>query len=748
MPDAVRHFYDFDRFQIDVAERVLLSDGEIIPLTQKSFDVLLALVERHGQIVEKEELLRQVWPDTFVEEGNLSQNIYTLRKVLGQTLAGQEFIKTVPKRGYRFVPNVREQQVREAALSAEDSFAEQKFPDVDSDHNSSVELSSVREISEVIPQPASPNNQPASWISRHKKLAAVLATTLLIGSLSGLLWLANSLQGSLFSTNSAGRMVITNLTTTGNLACAAISADGKYVAYGLIDSPQRGSLWLTQIATLANRQVVPPTEIQYHALTFSRDGQFIYFVTRETNLPRMLYQVSVLGGPPKKLLEKVDSAVSFSPDGTQFVFRRVINERRETALFIANADGSGEQEITSKRIPENLGDPSWSPDGKLIACSAGNHNGQADMYAVSVRVEDGSLKPMMAKRWRWIGQMDWLADSSGLMMVAGEHTSSPYQVWRLNSQNGEAIPITNDSNFYNRLSLAADSGILVALQRRQVTNVWMIPRDAAGNARQITFGAGGYRGPVSWMPDGRLLYDSEAANSPAISTMNPDGSLQTPVASELVRRSYVGQPVVSPDGRYIVFTSDFKGPKNIWRMDLDGSNPIQLTAGEGEDSPSCTPDGRWVVYTKLEHKGVDRPTLWRVSMDGGQPTQLTTDFTDSAAVSADGKQIACLYSVPNQSWQLAIYPVEGGPPIQVFPQQIQSAFAVRWTPDGRGLTYAENPIGPARLWIQPVEGGEPKLLAEFASDRIFGFDWSRDGTQLACVRGIWATNTVLIKGFN
>lgn len=102
MSPQTKRFYEFDRFRIDVSERVLKRDGEIVPLTQKAFEVLLVLVERRGGVVSKEELLEKVWPDTFVEESNLAQNIYTLRKALGQAPNGEGYIATVPRRGYRF----------------------------------------------------------------------------------------------------------------------------------------------------------------------------------------------------------------------------------------------------------------------------------------------------------------------------------------------------------------------------------------------------------------------------------------------------------------------------------------------------------------------------------------------------------------------------------------------------------------------------------------------------------------------
>src|SRR5262249_7667518 len=103
-----RHIYEFGPFRLDAAEHLLLRDGEAIPLTPKAFDLLLALVERNGHLVEKDELLKKVWPDTFVEEANLASNISQLRKALGDGENGHRYIETAPKRGYRFVAIVRE----------------------------------------------------------------------------------------------------------------------------------------------------------------------------------------------------------------------------------------------------------------------------------------------------------------------------------------------------------------------------------------------------------------------------------------------------------------------------------------------------------------------------------------------------------------------------------------------------------------------------------------------------------------
>jgi len=102
------HTYDFGRFRLKPAERVLLREGEPVPLTPKVFDILITLVEKSGQVVEKDDLMKRVWPTTFVEEGNLTQNVSLLRKALGETPGGTQFIETVPRRGYRFVAKINE----------------------------------------------------------------------------------------------------------------------------------------------------------------------------------------------------------------------------------------------------------------------------------------------------------------------------------------------------------------------------------------------------------------------------------------------------------------------------------------------------------------------------------------------------------------------------------------------------------------------------------------------------------------
>ncbi len=144
--------------------------------------------------------------------------------------------------------------------------------------------------------------------------------------------------------------------------------------------------------------------------------------------PYSLYRVSSLGGPSKKLLDRVETAISFSPDGDRFVFQRSMNERRESALVIANADGSGEKEIAAIKYPEGFVAPAWSPDGKVIASAAGQDAGGKRMYVAAVSVGDWKVREVSAQRWRWIGQLAWLPGSNGWLMAASDRPETPFQV--------------------------------------------------------------------------------------------------------------------------------------------------------------------------------------------------------------------------------------------------------------------------------------------------------------------------------
>jgi DNA-binding winged helix-turn-helix (wHTH) protein len=110
-----KRYYHFKDFRVDVEERLIYDRKSIVPLTPKAFDTLLALVEKNHHVISKQELMEKVWPNTFVEENNLAQNISVLRKAL--EAKGEKLIETVPKRGYRFVADVSESLDASEAVS-------------------------------------------------------------------------------------------------------------------------------------------------------------------------------------------------------------------------------------------------------------------------------------------------------------------------------------------------------------------------------------------------------------------------------------------------------------------------------------------------------------------------------------------------------------------------------------------------------------------------------------------------------
>jgi serine/threonine protein kinase len=533
-------------------------------------------------------------------------------------------------------------------------------------------------------------------------------------------------------------MKVTRLTSNGKSSSATISPDGKYVVHVFSDAGKE-SLWVRQVATSSNVEIVPAAEVEYRSTAFSRDGNFVYFSQLDrSRLIGVLYQVPVLGGTPKKIIEDVDSPISFSPDGARFVFMRNMLNPRQNHLIVANADGTGERVLATRTPPHYYASPAWSPDGKVIACSASNGT---QMNVIEVQVEDGAEKPITTEKWLAVGSIEWLADGKGLVMVAVDQMSRLRQIWLLSYPRGETRRITNDLNDYSGMSLTADSKTLAVVQADAITSLWVVPRSDSNHARQITSGAGKYN-QISWTPNGRIVYGAMAGNSGELWIIDADGSNQKQLTSNAGMNL---QPAVSPDGRFIVFSSKRESSSNIfniWRMDSSGSNPKRLTTGNKEFGCAITPDGKWVVYSSVESLG--KQTLWKVPIDGGDPIQLSDKITALPAVSPDGKQVACIYweGQLDSPFGIGVLPIEGGPLTKFF--KLPEG-PVRWTADGSGLTYINNQGGVSNIWLQPLAGGQPKQLTNFKSDMIFHFDWSRDGKQLALTRGVFTSDVILLS---
>lgn len=638
-----------------------------------------------------------------------------------------------------------------------DNSAEERLNDSVAATDQRIGVETLREeavITRVIRKKRLPSNFKylVNKIQQHKRTVGILAAfstviaVLIIGKY--ILFQKNPPK----PTASSQIMKIARLTSTGKSAGAAISPNGKIVVYIVNEAGQR-SLWVRQVATTRNLQIVEPAAVDYFGITISPDGNHVYYVTGQTNNPiRELSQVSVLGGAPKKLLTDIDSPVTFSPDGKLIAFMRGDMAKGEWALMITNVDGTGEKRLTVCKSPVIYAYPAWSPDGKSIAVSAGNNSAGKEMTVVAVNVEDGTERPLTSEKWLAVAQVAWLADGSGMVISAVDKDSRIQQLWQLSYPEGTAKRLTNDLNNYAGISLASETGDLITIRYDQSSNIWITPiatqtralRNGTpidtNQARQITSGATKYYG-VSWTPDGRIVFSSDVSGRNDLWIMDQDGVNQKQLTADAGDNF---QPTVSPDGRTIVFVSDRKDVRhNLWRMDIDGNNVRQLTSGNYDRNPTFSPDGKWIIYASM---GVSQPNLWRVSIDGGEAVKLTDKYSIAPTVSPDGKTIACYYwdGNPESQLSIALIPFEGGQPMKTF--TLPSA-VVRWTPDGSALTYVDSRSGVSNVWSQPVDGGKPVQLTDFKFDLVFSFDWARDGRQLAVARGIVTSDVILAKNF-
>lgn len=707
MSSVKNNLYEFGNFRLKPAERVLLRGGEVVQLTPKAFETLLVLVRNKGNVVGKEELLRAVWPDTFVEESTLAQNIFTLRKTLGNG-SKHEFIETVPKRGYRFVPTVTE------VLDEPPAF-----------------------LAAVAEQPVEREGSGASSSARSLYIVALVAFIFV------LLVVFLSFREPRTSTSQFEAMEISKLAVTSKAVDAVTSADGKYLFYIQNDDGSQ-SIWVKQtIAGSAARRVVE--NLEGRAFLMQGLGDHIYYLELPSDQQvASLKRVPILGGAIEEIATGIQSKISFSPDGTQIAYTRF--DGSSLMLYARSLKDGKERLIRRGEAGSSLLLPAWSPDGRVLVCVSGDFENNAALGLVEVSVEDGNLKRLGEELWYDIGDLEWVPDGSGLVISGSKQRElSPVQIWHVDYPSGVARRVTNDINNYTRVTLTSDLKTLVTMQTDSVNSIWTAPTVSPGEAKQITVNATDYDGfyGLAWTPDGRIVYTSRASGDWDLWIMDADGGHR----QQLTAGSGLNYgPAVSPDGRRIAFASDRGGGLfHIWVMDIDGKNPRQVTFGGGENFPHFSPDGKWLIYGDMAIGNKSR--VWKIPVDGGVPVALTDRSASWPTISPDGKYVACTYLDPLTSrFKLAVAPFQGGAPLRAYDLYGDFMANLLWTPDGGGIAFLSSQGGTPNIWVQSLNGTAAPLT-NYRGVGVRAYNWSKDGRTLALSRGVQTTSVVAIRNY-
>jgi serine/threonine protein kinase len=578
--------------------------------------------------------------------------------------------------------------------------------------------------------------------SRRKSRLAWAGVTLALLAIAGTFAFYRATRAGKGGNFMFQKMELKKLTNSGNVQFAAISPDGKYVAY-VADEGAEKSVWIRQVNADSSVKVLGGAQTDYGGLSFSPDGSYLYFsrIDEGSKTVASLYRMPALGGTVRKVASNVDTAVTFSRDGKRIAFASEDPSFTTMHLLVSDPDGSNKKTLTTVDdavIPTFA--PAWSPDGSTIVVTAGSASKGQSLLAVNA--SDGTVRTLCTPGVP-LGQAAWLPDQSGLLVVVTDYSKGSHgQIWYVSYPSGKIEKLTNDLSDYSIAALGTStygSG-LVAISSESTSAVWVAENGNPADARQVTSGDPSVS-QLDWLAEKSLVYSTMDGE---IGAMDADGTkARLLTLSDDHTNAF---PAACGDGRHIVFVSSRRGEPTLWRMDADGSNPTQLStiANYNRNPPACSPDGKWALFTAEQGSTF---ALRKVPVEGGQPTPVANELWTSS-ISPDGKQVASYTTAtgPDGRVYTVLISMAGGSQTRVAETPPEGPQFV-WSPDGKALQYIQVDKGTANIWEQPLSGGPPRPISNFSSQQMFSFARSRTSKGLAMARGQVKSDVVLISNF-
>lgn len=691
----------FAGFELDAERRQLRREGKNIQLKAKAFDVLVFLAENAGRVVAKDEILKAVWEDQFVEEANLAVQISALRKALNDKKDEPRFLVTVPGKGYKFIAEIEPYEKIVIENPGVSGFVIER---------------AGKEKNEIVKEKTPENRKTPPSLFLFSKI--LIASGLIIVSVA-IIWFWRKIGGQ---TTAPKQPKMSLLTTSGKVSAVALAPDGRFAVFSQKE-PDGESLWLRQIETGSQTRIAPSRKIEYFGLSISPDGNYVYAsVCLENQASPPLWKIPILGGAVEEIPNVVTaSAISFSPDGKTIAYAE--SHRPETHLMIADANGANERILLRAHrdrrfFPfEQTNPTAWSPDGKSVAVVFQEKNANGSLAGVLlVDSADGNERILVAPKWAFVDHVAWL--DAETLAFTGYDDEWSNQIWTVSLKTGELRQITNNLQKYRWLT--ASGGNLLTVQVGAVSNIYaadFTEETKALNPREI-LRESGYVSYVGWSRSGDIFYSSRTTGKAEIWRIDKNGANPVQITSGA---NIVYGLAVSPADDGFIFPSNQNGKISLQKSDADGRN-LRSVFDEAEAIfPEVAPDGT-IVFQEGDYK------ISRLAPNEKTSVQIAKGIKPS--LSPDGRQTA-FFLMDEGKWRIHIVETMTGEIVKKvdLPLNVKQR-RMRWHPSGKFLALIYNEGENLTLLLLPVDGGKARSVENLGKGEIDSFAWSADGRQI------------------
>lgn len=710
--------YAFGDYRLDGPERRLWRADVSVSLPPKAFDLLLVLVDHAGQLVEKEYLLKTVWPDSFVEEANIGVYVSAIRKAFARHSPGSEFIETIPKWGYRFTASVKRRSSALTSLHVSD-FSEPPLADtkIQQAEGQSAAADFVP-CGETLPKHQSaPRARALRWLLPPLLAMCVVLLVLVIWSFP------RKTEG--FTANTRPLIGL-----PGFFSQPAFSPDGQRIAYAWRSSTDPYQSIYVQGVNTDDRMrltdtggddfspVWSPKNAEIAFMHYSGDALEIVIVN--TQIPALRNKLTTVSGVGSSF--RIPPSLTWSPDNRTLLTTDVNKPGDSPSLTLISVDSGKKQPLTHAPLHMVDDDGAFSPDGSMVAFRRELGDSSDVVYVIPAA---GGAERRLSFEPGPIDGLAWSPDGQSIILSSGRATSVG-NIWRVPLKEGPAVAVTTPLAHTSTPAVSTTAHRLAYINSPNNVSIWRLPLGAASEGEQF-ISSNFFDSSARYSPDGNFIaFRSDRSGANEIWICRNDG--KEPRRVTHFNGPMTGSPQWSPDSKSLAFDSRGAGRADIFIANIGGGSPARITNGLAGNSDNVVPtwshDGRSVYFSSNR---TGQWQVWRRSLDSGAETQITSAGGFNGTESEDGTDLYFVHDASKADlWRLSLRSGKSEPVMQ----NLDPGMWGSWTIAKNKLYYMKrkHSIGePADIYRRDLATGNTQTIGKTQNVVNGGISISQDG---------------------